>query len=145
MNTHELYLWAASSNTWTRVDIPARGGLNECISTGTLGISGAISSDKRYVAISTCAPLDPSDAGTDNDIYLRDLAAGTTDRITPPGCQNGGEGGVDISEDGNTIAYDRCVASRTDNECNGSNVFLRDRDSGATRRITTRPAASCWT
>lgn len=45
---------------------------------------GAASDDGARVAFTTTEPLAPGDGGASLDIYLRDLDAGTTERVTPP-------------------------------------------------------------
>lgn len=99
----------------------------------------ALSRDGTKVAFRSWATnLDPADADSDEDVYLRDLAAGTTTLVSrrdgagAPG-GNGLSYGASIDSAGRRVAF---VSSATDlvtGDANGkSDVFVRDVVAGTT-------------
>lgn len=63
-----------------------------------------ISADGNLVTFATEAALTAADSNGEPDIYLRDIAAGTTTLVTP-GLASGVDGGHDLSSDGAYIAF----------------------------------------
>jgi uncharacterized repeat protein (TIGR01451 family) len=119
-----------------------RTGVTERVSVGPKGVQGngdsnffgiatapAISDDGRYVAFkSDASNLVKRDRNQLTDVFVRDRAAGATERIS-------GDGGGDnagISPDGNFVAFETF-------DFDGDfarDVYLRDRATGAIERIS---------
>lgn len=118
--------------------------------TGTLSRVGGISGDGRYVVFSSNASgLVAGDAGSSSfAVYVRDLSAGTTQRIdlTPGGGPgNGGAGGErpTISEDGRWVAFASSASNLLGTQISGSvRIYLRDRISGTTTQVSLGPGGS---
>jgi Tol biopolymer transport system component len=107
----------------------------------------AISADGRYVAFASSATnLVKGDRNQAADIFVRDRAAGTTERVTVVGRRteaNGGSSNPSISPDGRFIAY----SSGADNLVVGdtnftSDVFLLDRSTGVLQRVSVSSAGT---
>ena len=101
----------------------------------------AISADGRFVVFATLATnLVAADKNQAVDVFLRDRAAGTTERVSVAGRKteaNGESFRPAISPDGRFVAF----ASYADNLVAGdtslaSDVFLRDRQAGTTERVS---------
>jgi uncharacterized repeat protein (TIGR01451 family) len=107
----------------------------------------AISRDGTKVAIVTYATnLGPTDTNQSPDVYIRDLAAGTTMLAAPnaagTNAGNSGSGDPAFSPDGTKITF---VSSATDlgpaDTDQESDVYVRDLASGAVTRIKPAPDA----
>ena len=109
--------------------------------------SNATSADGRYVAFDSSATnLVPSDTNSQPDIFLRDLQAGTTSRISVS--SNGAQADFDslapsISADGRFIAYKSEAGNLTSTSTNGQyGMYVRDTNSGQTTRVDLAPNGS---
>lgn len=117
---------------------------------GTLSRVGGISGDGRYVVFSSNASdLVAGDAGSSSfAVYVRDLSAGTTQRIdlTPGGGPGNGGAGSErptISEDGRWVAFASSASNLLGTQISGSvRIYLRDRISGTTRQVSVGPGGS---
>lgn len=101
----------------------------------------AISADGNLVAFSSLAfNFTASDANGASDIFVRDVAAGTTERISVG--TSGGDADLDsgdpaISADGRFVAFSSDATNLVPGDTNAqTDVFLRDRASGTTTRIS---------
>jgi Tol biopolymer transport system component len=101
----------------------------------------AISADGRFVVFASSATnLVSGDKNQTVDVFLRDRAAGTTERVSDASRKteaNGESWRPAISPDGRFVAF----ASYADNLVAGdtsvaSDVFLRDRQAGTTERVS---------
>lgn len=115
----------------------------------------AISADGRYVAFpSEASNLVPGDAnvcpffpmpGTCPDVFVHDLATGETvlASVGPAGEQANGESlYVSLSGDGRSVAFASLASSLTPRDRNGEmDVFVKDLDTGRTRRVSDAPGA----
>jgi Tol biopolymer transport system component len=99
------------------------------------GASGApsISGDGRYVAFeSVAANLVPGDTNGVQDVFLRDLLPGTTERVSLG--SSGAEGDArsswpSISGDGRFVAFESDATNLVAGDTNGlTDIFVRDRD-----------------
>ena len=143
---------AAGGDTNDRPDIFVHDRDNnttELVSITSAGATGnrqsenpAISADGSHVAFSSFASdLVPTDANTTiADVFVRDLQAGTTELISvgPVGVgATNGSFSPSISADGNYVAFgsnaSNLVGAGTDGR---SNIFVRDRQTGTTQRIS---------
>jgi Tol biopolymer transport system component len=108
------------------------------------GTSGypRISGDGRFVAFySEASNLVSGDTNGVDDVFLRDLATGTTSRISvaSDGTEaNGGSGVAGISWDGNRILFGSSATNLVADDHNGKgDLFLRDVAAGTTVRVST--------
>lgn len=117
---------------------------------GTLSRVGGISGDGRYVVFSSNASgLVAGDAGSSSfAVYVRDLTAGTTQRIdlTPGGGPGNGGAGSErptISEDGRWVAFASSASNLLGTPTSGSvRIYLRDRIAGTTSQASLGPGGS---
>jgi Tol biopolymer transport system component len=108
---------------------------------GNLGTTAAISGQGRYVAFHTdAADVVPGDTNSVQDIFVRDLRAGTTSRA---GLSSTGGQGDDhstapvISGDGRFVAFASYATNLVPGDTNGvEDVFVQDRWTGSTRRVS---------
>lgn len=104
-----------------------------------------LSGDGRLVAFDTAASLVPGDSGG-NDVYVRDLAAGTTERISVNSAGRGANGNSStaaISADGRYVAFESSATNLDPADTGGDeDVFVRDRVAGATRLVSTSAMAT---
>jgi len=93
-----------------------------------------VNHDGRYVVFRSRAILDPADTDSDNDgerdIYLRDIAAGTTTLITPPRVggweMQRGSKDADISGDGRFVVFVSGHDYAIDDKNGDADVYLYD-------------------
>src|SRR3954466_4634119 len=122
------------------------GGTTERVSVGPHGrqaneasSSPAISADGRFVAfLSFASNLVPGDTNGATDIFVRDRAKGTTERVSvgPHGRQaNGGSGvvGAAISADGRFVVFPSDATDLVEGS-RGGGLYVRDRQAGTTER-----------
>jgi Tol biopolymer transport system component len=125
-------------------------GTTRCVSVEPGGAPGpdiaqapALSADGRFVAFySESWNLVPNDTNGWGDVFVRDLVAGTTERVSvaSTGAQANaasGHHGPSISADGRFVTF----SSRASNLASGTpnhdrDVFLRDRALGTTERVS---------
>ena len=112
---------------------------------GAQGNSGSampsISADGRYVAFESAATnLVSGDTNGAEDVFVRDLTAGTTTRVSVSGAGvqgSGRSGGASISADGRHVAFTSQATNLVGGDTNGkSDVFVRDRKAGTTDRVS---------
>jgi Tol biopolymer transport system component len=101
----------------------------------------AISPNGRYVAFSSDAPnLVAGDTNRAMDVFLRDRIKGTTQRVNLGGRgkqANGESEQPSISADGRYVAFQSNASNLVPGDTNGlSDVFVRDRKSGRTTRVS---------
>ena len=100
-----------------------------------------MSSTGRYVVfVSASNDLVPQDTNGLNDVFLRDMAAGITARISisTSGVQsNGSSNSPDVSRDGRFVAFASDANNLVAGDVNGkTDVFLRDRLLGTTVAVS---------
>jgi Tol biopolymer transport system component len=114
-------------------------------STGAQGNNssdgGPLSADGRFVAFESHASnLAPNDSNGREDVFVRDVVAGITKRIslTSDGHQaNSDSGSPDISADGRFVTYTSFASNLVAGDTNGAlDIFVRDRSNGATTRVS---------
>ncbi|MEW1926471.1 hypothetical protein [Streptomyces sp. NPDC088360] len=127
---------------------PAAAPRTERVSVGPAGAQGnaastnpAISADGRYVAfVSASRNLVANDTNGTPDAFVRDLRTGTTERVSVKSNGKASHGvvrEVALSPDGRYVVF----TSTADDLVNGDpndldDVFLHDRDTGKTQRIS---------
>jgi Tol biopolymer transport system component len=106
------------------------------------GISADISADGRYVAfLSGAANLVPGDTNNTTDAFVRDRQTGETERVSvnsDEGQANSRSGDVAISADGRYVAFMSDASNLVAGDTNAPNqdVFVRDRQTGETERVS---------
>jgi Tol biopolymer transport system component len=100
-----------------------------------------ISADGRYVAFESAATnLVPGDTNGLSDIFVRDLMAGTTTRVSVDSAgrqANGPSYRPAISADGRYIAFESAATGLVPGDTNGlSDIFVRDLMTGKTTRVS---------
>ncbi|WP_354147707.1 HYR domain-containing protein [Arthrobacter sp. 754] len=102
----------------------------------------AISADGRYVAFeSNAGNLVPGDTNFMTDVFVRDRATGSTERVSvaSEGSQATGQsfGDPAISSDGRYVAFNSLANNLVPGDTNGTkDVFVRDRVAGSTERVS---------
>jgi len=107
----------------------------------------AISADGRYVVFHSWATnLVPGDTNSACDVFLRDLQAETTTRVSlaTDGTQGNGESKFPtVSADGRYVAFESAAANLVPGDTNGFiDIFLRDLDTPATTRVSIATAGT---
>ena len=107
---------------------------------GGVSYNASISADGRYVAFNSEATLVPSDTNGYSDIYVRDLQAHTTERVSvdSSGAQaNDASLHPSISADGRFVAYYSSATNLVAGDTNGTtDIFVRDRQLNSTQRVS---------
>jgi Tol biopolymer transport system component len=97
--------------------------------------SPTISADGRHVAFTSEAALVPGDTNGVGDVFVRDLRAGTTVRVTP--AADGSSYGPMISADGRHVVFSSDAANLVAGDTNGvADVYRRDLRAGTTVRVS---------
>jgi len=134
--TRDAFVHDRSNGVTTRVSV-STAGVQGNGPTGTVGIS----SDGRYVVFSSeASTLVSGDTNGAVDVFLRDLQAGTTTRVSVSanGSQASG-GGQDpaISGDGAVVAFHSASADLVPGDMNGANdVFVKYVATGAINLVS---------
>ncbi|HZD22556.1 MAG TPA: S-layer homology domain-containing protein [Acidimicrobiia bacterium] len=102
---------------------------------------GKMDGDADRVVFFSDSPLVSDDTNGLRDIFLRDLAAGTTERVSvsSDGAQGDGHAGTFplISTDGSVVVFSSNATNLVPGDANGTtDVFVRDVDSGVTERVS---------
>jgi Tol biopolymer transport system component len=126
------------AGTTRLVSVTSTGGLGN----GDSGWGVSISADGRYVAFESAASnLVPGDTNSVGDIFVRDLQAKTTRRIsvTSTSAQANSDSSYPpvISADGRYVAFVSDATNLVPGDTNGvEDVFVRDLQTGTTRRVS---------
>lgn len=101
----------------------------------------SISADGRYVAFASFGSnLVPGDTNEQEDVFVRDIVAGKTARVSTASDGTQGDRGSltpSISADGRYVAFGSYASSLVPSDTNGTHdIFLRDTVTGATTRIS---------
>jgi Tol biopolymer transport system component len=106
-----------------------------------------LTGDGRYALFgSYAANLVPGDTNGEPDVFVRDLGAGTTERVSvgKGGAQANGSSGAlgrTVTRDGRYVVFLSAATNLVPGDTNGANdVFVRDRKLGTTERVSV-PAA----
>ncbi len=126
----------------------------ERVSVSTAGTQGngessaaAISANGRYVVFqSTATNLVAGDSNGASDIFVYDRDSDTTTRVslaTGAGQANGGSYAASISADGRYVTFHSTASNLVTGDSNGAaDVFVYDRQTGTTTRISTSDAGT---
>jgi Tol biopolymer transport system component len=125
-------------------------GHTERVSVGAGGAEGngtsslcSLSANGRFVAFaSTASNLVAADSNGVRDVFVRDRALGTTERVNVSGtgvAANAVSGQPFVSADGRFVSFTSGASNLVASDTNGvSDVFLRDRATRTTRRVSVR-------
>lgn len=134
----DIFVRDMQKNTLTLVSVSSSGEKANSDS----GVAGglAISSDGRYVAFQSYASnLVPDDTNEASDIFVRDLVAGKTERVSVSSSgeqANDRSGSLAISGDGRFVSFISWASNLVAGDTNGApDIFVHDRVSGKTERI----------
>lgn len=136
-NTHfDIFVRDRQGGAVSRVNVDSAGG-----QANSSGYYPTISADGRFVGFQSDATnLVPGDTNNAYDIFVHDRQSGVTSRVNvdSAGTQaNANSFSLSISADGRFVAFDseasNLVAGDTNNQ---SDVFVHDRQSGVTSRVS---------
>jgi Tol biopolymer transport system component len=134
--TRDVFVRDRKARTTERVSVASDG-------TQANGFSspGSINGDGRFVVFSSFASnLVQEDTNQQNDVFVRDRQAGTTQRVsvTSQGLQaDGSSTRADISGDGRFVVFASAATNLVAGDANGTDdVFVRDRMAGTTQRVS---------
>jgi hypothetical protein len=136
-NTYQdVYLRDRASGTTTLISVDAAGNVGDQFS----GFS-AISGDGNFVCFSGLADnLVPNDTNSVTDVFVRDLSAGTIERVSvdPTGAgANSNSWASAISRDGRFVVFSGFASNLVAGDTNAAgDVFLRDRQLGTTELVS---------
>jgi Tol biopolymer transport system component len=133
---YDVFVRDLVTGTTVRASVDAAGGDPDGGSGGA-----SISADGRFVAfVSGASDLVPGDGNGDNDIFVRDLVAGTTVRAsvdTEGGDPNNYSVRPSISRDGRYVAFESDASDLVAGDGNfDTDVFVRDMVAGTTVRAS---------
>ena len=141
-NSHSLV--ATIGGVTTRVSVSSAGDQGDGISD-----LNAVSSDGRYIAFrSQATNLVLGDTNGAHDVFMRDSQTSVTERVSVDSSGNEGDDAsrVDpgaISADGRYVAFTSWASNLVLGDANGfSDIFVRDRQTGTTERVTTGSSGS---
>lgn len=123
-NASDIFLRDLQTNTTTLISVSTSG-----VSGSNGAQASVMSADGRYVAFTGFGPDYTLIADTNGvgDVYLRDVATGTTTLLSlnsaGTGAANFGAGTPVISADGRFVAFESSSADLVPNPVTGSNVF----------------------
>jgi Tol biopolymer transport system component len=138
---NDVFVRDRTAGTTTLVSV-GPGGVRANGSSG----SASISANGRVVAFQSFATNlgGPDSSTTTHDIFVRDLDAGTTTRVSIGlgGAEPNGESSAPaVSRDGRTVVFYSNASNLVSGDTNGKrDVFAFDRASGAIRRVSVTPS-----
>jgi hypothetical protein len=134
--TLDVFVRDVTAGTTSRVSVDSAG----TQATGASGLS-SISADGKFISfLSAATNLVAGDTNAVNDVFLRDLTANTTVRISTDsaGAQaNGASANSNLSSDGRFVIFDSAASNLVLNDTNGKlDVFVKDVITGTTTRVS---------
>jgi Tol biopolymer transport system component len=139
--TSDIFLRDLATGTTARVSVATDG--TEANGSSFLP---SLSVDGRFVVFCSGATnLAAGDTNGEDDVFLRDLLTGTTERVSvsSAGQQSDGPGYTwpSISGDGRLVSFSSGATNLVEGDTNGLwDVFVRDRVLGTTDRVSVGPA-----
>ncbi len=140
-NTWDVFLYDRDTGTAQRVSVHSNG--SQATGAGDSEFP-AISADGRWITYqSEATDLVDNDTNGVQDVFLFERDTGLTQRVSvrSDGAQANDHSlmGPPISADGRWITYNSRATNLVDNDINGvADVFLFDRDTGQTQRVSVR-------
>lgn len=140
----DLFVWTRATGAVEWISVPTGGG--DVPSSTFFGPAHPrLSRDGRFVAFATTQDLTGTGAAPQGAVFVRDRTAGTTEAVslTEAGLVRTGET-PQISADGRFVVF-ATTAALVASDTNGkSDVYLRDRQTGTTERISVRADGSSF-
>lgn len=135
-DTYDVFVRDTEAGTISRMSVDADGDDADGASS-----VGSISDDGRYIAFTSIASdLAPGDGNAERDVYLRDVVARVTTRVSVDaggGDTNGGSYAPAISSTGRDIAFVSDASDLVPGDANQRfDVFVRDVVAGVTARVS---------
>jgi uncharacterized repeat protein (TIGR01451 family) len=131
----DVFVHDRSANTTTRISVTS----DEAQGDGSSN-SPSFSDDGRYVSFVSTSALVPTDENGTNDIYVRDLVAGTTEIVSVSSAGEEGDSSstaASISAAGRWVAFSSFATNLVPGDTNGHfDVFIHDRDTGVTELVS---------
>ena len=134
----DIYVYDLDTATLTLASVASDGTQGNAPSVGA-----AISANGRYVAFNSSASnLVPGDTNNLDDVFVRDLVAGTTVRVSVAtgGAQvtdGNAQSDMAISDDGQVVAFRSNSSQLVPGDTNGQwDIFVHDITSGTTTRVS---------
>jgi hypothetical protein len=133
----DIFVHDRTTGTTTRVSVSSEG------IQGNYGSNmPSISNDGRYVGfVSRASTLVTDDTNSWNDIFVHDRNTGETTRVSVDsdgGQSNGPTYVPSISADGRYVAFDSAATNLVPDDTNSAiDIFIHDRETGITRRVST--------
>jgi WD40-like Beta Propeller Repeat len=139
-NNSDVFVHDLTAGTTTRISVGSAGQQAHGAS-----YEPAVSADGRYIAFSSFAPnLVIGDTNGSGDVFVHDLAAGTTTRISVSSAGQQGNDhslGSAVSASGRYIAFTSSASNLTAGDTNNQwDVFVRDLAAGTTARVSVSSA-----
>ncbi|MEU5583237.1 RICIN domain-containing protein [Streptomyces huasconensis] len=136
-NQHDVFVWTRQSGTTERVSVAGNGSEGNGYASDP-----SISSDGRHVSFASHASnLVTGDTNGKQDVFLRDRRTGTTERVSLSGGGGQGNGYATspvVGGDGRYVAFTSGATNLILRDTNAvADVFVRDRETGATHRVST--------
>lgn len=130
----DVFRWERATGIIERASVATTGG--EANAPCCSSYLGSISGDGRYVTFSSSATtLVPGDTNGVEDVFLRDILAGVTTRVTP-NSSNSASGWPVISADGRFVAYESLATNLVPVGTTVSDVYQYDTVTKAVRRVS---------
>ncbi|MGO1078164.1 hypothetical protein [Inquilinus sp. CA228] len=132
----DVFLRDVQTGTTTLVSVPAGGGLSDDASA-----EAEVSANGRYVAFYSFATnLVAGDTNAVEDIFIRDLQAGTTTRVSVADDEaqaNDRSISARVSDDGQRVTFTGYASNLVGGDSNGvADIFVRDLAAGTTERVS---------
>lgn len=132
----DVYVRDMETATFTRASVGPGG-----VQSNGWSEAAGISANGRYVTFdSEATNLVPNDTNGDSDIFVRDLQARVTERVSVDSAERQVDGisqSPTINADGRFVVFDSTAAALVADDTNReSDVFVRDRLLGTTERIS---------
>lgn len=136
-NTWDVFLRDRLARTTERASVDSSGAQ----ANGRSGLYGfSMSPDARYIAFESLASNLVMPDLNGSEVFVRDLASGTTERIavSAAGVQGNGQSSYpSVSSDGRFVAFTSNSSNLVAGDTNGKwDVFVRDRQNGTTERVS---------
>jgi Tol biopolymer transport system component len=141
-NSSDVFVHDRLTGETTRVSFDSLGNQGDGYSGGP-----SMSADGRYVAFNSNATnLVPGDTNNSSDVFVHDRLTGETTRVSVDSAGNQGDGdsaGPWISADARFVTFESKATNLVPGDTNGgSDVFVHDRLTGETTRVSVDSAGS---
>jgi Tol biopolymer transport system component len=144
-NRSDIFVYDRQAGTTERVSVDSQGNQGSGPRFGIENTEPSISADGRHVVfISTASNLVAGDTNGVQDAFVHDLETGVTERVDVNGAGEQVSGSAhisilrpSISADGRYVAFTSEAVNLVGGDTDGvSDIFVRDRQSGSTERVS---------